>query len=568
MKTLYPYSELALRSEFMNGRMPSLLVALLVLCSPVARAARKPTKARKSDADDIKANRRTIAISATVTPLAVDQGAQVDDADRMEACGDMLNVILVELELRMQDGQIHRAGFSRERGEQEQNPHLQAIYEVDPGDMTSTEEVKILVKREKQWLKDVVERATNTTSRILLKQYKQKDLSYGYGYIQKDTGQAHYRIVSVGFSSEDLEHVLNHYRAKAAGCAFASCKMNKNPLSRKKQLTFKVTNLLVLAAWFIQQHKLTPLARYLTLSLTMAYALETGNYILDDSLIIGRSGATRLDPERTQAMFELSVAADVSQPSATVPLIETVLYGAPLPPNHTHDDECRRRGLPTPSELIANVNLAGAKEVCAASLRSHLTQSITRAPRAPNGGKFLVVDFLSSTASASAAALMREAGIESKTIFRTDQMANACGYLAADWACMARARGMEFDGLDEMTTRSANEERRIHELNFELGIEKPNAGSAAVWLLGEQILEIATAINPDGPGRNAAWLSGPGPFNFWRDAFQQSLTDETQQGIVHLWVVNTASQYSSQDDVGGEHWFFVAWLVNAHEPSA
>ncbi len=72
--------------------------------------------------------------------------------------------------------------------------------------------------------------------------------------------------------------------------------------------------------------------------------------------------------------------------------------------------------------------------------------------RAPLGGRFLVIDFLSSAASAAAAAGMMSAGLEGRTQFERSQLPNACGYLAGAFAVIARVRYSErFFSASSMT---------------------------------------------------------------------------------------------------------------------
>ena len=83
------------------------------------------------------------------------------------------------------------------------------------------------------------------------------------------------------------------------------------------------------------------------------------------------------------------------------------------------------------------------------------------------------------------------------------------------------------------------------------------------WLLGDQILELATAHNPDGEGQDPGWLSGPGPYNMWRTHLLSTVMNAAQHGRIHIWVVNSESQYSLHTPIAGQHWFLVAWLVEA-----
>ena len=68
--------------------------------------------------------------------------------------------------------------------------------------------------------------------------------------------------------------------------------MNKNPTANRTQLDFKVGNAHVLAAWVIAQHGLQVLSRWMTLSIVIGLALQTGNYRLDESMLLGKNGGS------------------------------------------------------------------------------------------------------------------------------------------------------------------------------------------------------------------------------------------------------------------------------------
>ena len=107
--------------------------------------------------------------------------------------------------------------------------------------------------------------------------------------------------------------------------------MNKNPAANRTQLDFKVGNAHVLAAWFVVQHELQILSRWLTLSIVVGLALQTGNYRLDESMLVGKNGGEPMATARSDAYFSLSIHA-LSNNSALrdlVPCIDTTLHGAP-----------------------------------------------------------------------------------------------------------------------------------------------------------------------------------------------------------------------------------------------
>jgi hypothetical protein len=112
-------------------------------------------------------------------------------------------------------------------------------------------------------------------------------------------------------------------------------------------LAFKVTNLFVLAAWFVAQHHLQAVSSSLTVALTIALAFTTGNYRIDDSFVIGRTGAP-LDVVRSESFFRLALLGRDAAVPTLVNLIETILYGEA----QEHSIEATAEGVPSTSNLI------------------------------------------------------------------------------------------------------------------------------------------------------------------------------------------------------------------------
>jgi len=160
---------------------------------------------------------------------------------------------------------------------------------------------------------------------------------------------------------------------------------------------------------------------------------------------------------------------------------------------------------------------------------------------------------------------MAQSGLAGTTLFTTEQLPNACGYLAAYWACKVRELEQHFTAMTLDQARAKNNAGDIEVANVILNVMSQ---SDAVWLSGDQIHAIATAFNPDGIGADPSWLHGPGPFNMWRTHFLNSLTSAQHQGHVHIWVVNTESQHNLYEPVSGAHWFLAAWLVEPDNAEA
>ena len=92
----------------------------------------------------------------------------------------------------------------------------------------------------------------------------------------------------------------------------------------------------------------------------------------------------------------------------------------------------------------------------------------------------------------------------------------------------------------------------------------PDGGEdTAEVLTGDQILGLAAAVNPEGAGTSPAWLSGPGPLNYFRTMLSRTVVNSaTQDKKLHIMVVNNVNAYSLTETFTGEHWFVVAWWLN------
>tara|TARA_B110000046_G_scaffold60100_1_gene67500 strand:+ start:254 stop:2005 length:1752 start_codon:yes stop_codon:yes gene_type:complete len=580
-----------------NARV-CVIAALLLSAVPTIESVRKKRARETPEDTPASSNDVTITFGITIGFLSAEGAAPAEDADLMQATDDLLENLQAEFLLRHADGQVPYALFSRERGEANENAHLQAHYDLTvPADT----DVHALSRAEKAWIKGICSTFTKLRLRVAVRKLNNPaDWHYAYGYDQKDLGKGHFRTFNIGFDQKLLDKCLNVYRAKAAQCAFSAKKMNKNPRSDKTQIAFKVGNLFVLATWFVSKHNLKPLSSVLTLPIILAYALSTGNYIVDDSLVTGKNGGGTLDPARSQAMLALSLN-DVANTHVTIPLINTVLYGVDAPVVQLNPTGWNML-LPSSGMLAREFDLARARALCASleqtandavqgsSVRSACASQKTRS------GKFIVVDFLSSAQSAEAVRVMQAAGLQGHGLFTTNQLPNACGYNAAGWALMLHTLGDGFADLTMDTASSFNMGgyknsrpkpttaymmpqsltrtlfpalssscRYIALSNEHLGCA--HLGTNARWLWGDEILKLVAAHSPAAAPLGLPWLSGPGPFNYWLRHFHRTLISPTEGERIHIMVVNTASATTltpSEND-NGDHWFVVAWQFDAHE---
>ena len=75
-----------------------------------------------------------------------------------------------------------------------------------------------------------------------------------------------------GISADLMARAREFYRSNAGTISWTSKKINKNPKAEEKQISFKLGNKIVLAAWFVHHHELGELSvqvRSLTLLFTI-----------------------------------------------------------------------------------------------------------------------------------------------------------------------------------------------------------------------------------------------------------------------------------------------------------
>ena len=326
-------------------------------------ATRKPNVIpRPTDDDDELVD---VMISVTLTPYMQDGGVEISDEDRLQQCEDAINELHVEFQLRHGDGQVPYVAFSRERGEENNHPHCQGMYNVRVPGSTARDGKKLLAA-EKAWMKSILARLPGTWHRIRFKTVKAKDRRYCYGYIFKDTGKPHLLFFQLGFTPSEIQDMLDEYRANAGKNTYTSRKMNKNPANKgDKQLLFTVGAVFVMARWFAEQHKLGRILPALSLAMIVGLALQTGRYFVDESIVTGKNGGVALDATRANALWRLGFASHSSL-KETVPLLEMVLYGAREPPNETLAVQCQLLGIPTPQNIVQFHDLKSLKAMCEA----------------------------------------------------------------------------------------------------------------------------------------------------------------------------------------------------------
>ena len=180
-------------------------------------------------------------------------------------------------------------------------------------------------------------------------------------------------------------------------------------------------------------------------------------------------------------------------------------------------------------------------------------------------GRFIVMDFMSSSRSREAAERLESAGLDPTTIFNTEQLPNACGYLSAAWACSLRLLGLDFTMMDMDSARIPNRDEYIALRNSELGhTREPSSGQ---FLETVEVQKLVTLHNPDAPNTDPSWLAGPGSFNHWQEYLQRTLVQAHEHGRVHIMIVNTVALDTLHDVASGRHWFVVAWFIEPDVPA-
>lgn len=503
-----------------------------------------------------------LAFSVTATPYHNDaDGVPVTDAQRRAECLGAQNALQAEMVLRHADGQLVYYVCGLEEGDMNRNSHLQITYGINVQCGSAPADKKRIAAAEKKWFKAIVVDAVHCEVRVTFRSVKKGNERFVQGYCLKEENLAHSNVAIIGLNDSEVEEARAHYIAKACAYDQSGGKMNKNPHKKvKKQVAFKAADVFVTAAWFVAQHHLQSLAPSLTLPLTIAYALTTRNYRVDDTFVTGRTGAA-LDRTRTAAFFELQMLLnmDTTPLSSLVALVDTVLHGMNTSPEPDPVQTMRPANadiVPSTAELIAGYDLAKAKALAKQLSQTH----ISSAPAVR--GEAIVIDFMHFVESRDVALQLQRLGLTTTTLFGGPQATPfQCGDNSAAWVCMLRALGSNFAQLTLDAASSINTAAYVASQRPILG--KTPADTS--WLTGDDIISLVTTNNPDGAGVNPTWLSGPTPLNYFHTFLAQTVREHAYRGVVKIMVVNTAQDRgvpTSNGAVGGVHWFAVAWRID------
>ena len=123
----------------------------------------------------------SLQLQLTIDPI-VAAGISYSDEERMALCAMLQDHVYVEMGMRFQDKEVPVFSFSRERGMENGEPHLNGHYDLN----TSATDKPLVTRREQAALKAILDRATRMPIRLVLKLIPACNRTYGYGYDFKD----------------------------------------------------------------------------------------------------------------------------------------------------------------------------------------------------------------------------------------------------------------------------------------------------------------------------------------------------------------------------------------------
>lgn len=100
----------------------------------------------------------------------------------MAMCAVVQDHLYVEMGMRCQDNELTAFSFSRERGLENNEPHLNGHYDMN----TTATDKPLIVKKEHAWMKAILDRVTHIPARLVLKMIPASNRTYGFGYDFKD----------------------------------------------------------------------------------------------------------------------------------------------------------------------------------------------------------------------------------------------------------------------------------------------------------------------------------------------------------------------------------------------
>ena len=534
--------------------------------APRPRAAKPRAAPRSSKAPASEHGlEHEVVLSLTVTPATVRHNVplklpvQVQNVNALlRATGDALDGAMRH-GVRLLDGLVARFLVGIEAGKRRGKYHLQGVLVMK----TIERNLEMVVYAITQLMNAVVAGvALNVRITKMIKPAVYDDELYLVGYVQKDSGLSHHDERGAGYDPASKERGVRVYRSKAGSNTYSSDKINKHPEKDRRAVPLTAANVVDMGRWFVHKEGLRALLPVASVAARVAWMLQTDNYYLDAKVVTGDKGAP-LDEARTEA---LNCLLDDPRARENVALIRCVLYGpsAMLAGGRAAVDVHKMVpavfGLPT-REQVDRMALHEAR-VFVNKFNFAATAPAARPPPVQIGVA-VVVDLVSSAASAQAASMLTAHGFLVHSLFATDQYVNACGHLAEMSAVMLRAAGNQFDELCLAQVESCNKYDCIRGQELKLGRSLPQ-NAAPAMLSDDQILRLASIDNPDAPGMPPTWMPGPGPFNAFPDALRESTQPGAERplaGPVHIMIVNTVQMHTLSDSFLGDHWLTIAWQL-------
>ena len=381
----------------------------------------------------------------------------------------------------------------------------------------------------------------------------------------QDRGRPHFLGIRFGIDDDELKQGKELYFAKASLISKTSDKTNGNPWADSKQMAFKLGNLHRLGLWCVFEHSLRALWQAMSLPLLITWMMQTGKYRLDESVLAGKwNDIAGFDVGRSEAMWRLGLMDTVepANQAEVLALIETILYNAP----QQHSTVEPAPGIPSPA-VLTTFSLSDAKKWCEVLNDKQGCTADSQPRRRQRSGRAIVIDLLTSNEAQSAANLMAESGLSTRTLFGTDQLRNMCGYLAACWA--VDLHNFEHDLLNSRGDFSQYPIEQAVAHNVPLTVyaahtSMPDWGyeDEAQYLSTNQVHELAHHW-----ANEASWLT-VGPLNHWREYFERTISDPREHGRLHIMVANTVTAVTDVSDAEpapGSHWFLTAWFVDPED---
>ena len=386
------------------------------------------------------------------------------------------------------------------------------------------------------------------------------DELYLGGYMQKDDGLGHHARRCAGYDAEWMARANRVYHSKGGSNTYSSDKMNARPEKDTRTVPLNTANLLNIGRWFVLKEGLRVLLPVASVAARTAWMLQTDNYYIETKVIQGTAGAP-LDEARLEA---LNCLLDDPQARENIELVRMVLYGSPEPSlvaREVHQLVAPVLGLPT-REQVDGMTLHDAKAFAlkfGGARAPQTAAAVARPPAAARVGVALIIDLVTSAASARAAAMLHAHGFAVHSLFADNQYANACGHISEMSAVMLRAAGDRFDELPLQQVQAMNTFACIAMQEAKLGRILAPAG-APPMLADSEIVKLASVDNPDAQNSTPSWLPGPGPFNAFTDALHEDTEAHAEpSGPVRIMIVNAVESRSLTEDFTGSHWLTIAW---------